>query len=48
MDVRNLGFDDDSFDVAIDKGPTSNARLLLNYFQSEVNLNRYHGCYDDI
>jgi len=44
MDVRNLQFDDATFDVAIDKGQELEGRLALALFNP---LNRYDGCHDD-
>lgn len=48
MDVRHLAFEDESFDVAIDKGksaPLSNQNKV-----KQLNLGRcgrHHGCNDD-
>lgn len=43
MDVRNLGFDDATFDVAIDKG------WCCLWLTSTVHsyLSRDYGCHDD-
>ncbi len=43
MDVRGLNFNDESFDIAIDKG---RLRCFFRYFALTI-IKRYNGCYDD-
>lgn len=46
MDVRDLQFDDESFDVAIDKGLSLRGHVRL--YNRLRFVCRYHGRYDDI
>jgi len=46
MDIRGLAFEDESFDIAIDKGKYMKASCSGDLLYLFISI-RYHGCHDD-
>jgi len=46
MDIRDLAFEDESFDIAIDKGKYMKASCTAEFLDLFISI-RYHGRHDD-